>query len=150
MLTGTLYGTPAPEFSIETLDGTMLRSTTLLDRGPIFLDFWATWCRPCLRALPHINNFVQQYPDLNVIAVSIDEPKDKDKVIQLVRRNRYEFITGFDSTSNLRRIFNVSTVPRTIIISQTGEIVYDGTGYNPGDEVKYDAIIQRLFQEGSE
>ena len=142
----SLNAQKAPDFTIETFDGKTIRSSELLKNGPIFLDFWATWCQPCIRALPHINSFVKKYPKLNVVVVSVDRPRDKDKAHNFVKTRRYEFIHAFDgSNKDLQSIFNMTTPPRSIIIAQDGEIIMDSTGYKPGDEEKYIEILDKLF-----
>ena len=85
---------------------------------------------------------------MNFFAVSIDSPRNKDRVLRLVRSQKYEFTTGFDSTKDLQKIFNVTTVPRTIIIDKSGNIVYDHTGYNSGDEKEIEEKIIKVLNAG--
>ena len=145
-----LFAAKAPSFTIETLEGDIVRSEALLEKGPIFLDFWSTSCAPCLKALPHFNEFAKKYKDMNFVAVSTDSPRNKNKVVQMVRSNRWVFINGFDSSKELQRLFNVTAIPRTIIINQAGEIVYDSTSFTPGDEKKYEEQIIKVLQAGKE
>jgi len=136
-----LFSSQAPAFTIETIQGETLRSEDLLAQGPIYIDFWATSCQPCLRKLPFVSGFVSKYPEMTFIAVSTDSPRLRDNVVRQVRSSRYQFTTGFDANRNLQRLFNVSEIPRTIIINQDGQIVYDNTGYNAGDEVGLEDVI---------
>lgn len=143
-----LTGSALPSFNIETIQGDILRSDDLLEKGIIYLDFWSTSCQPCLRLLPHISNLVEKYPDVSFIAVSIDSPRNKNNVLRLVRSQKFEFITGFDANKSLQKLFNVTSIPRSIIIDKSGKIVYDHTGFNSGDEKKIeDEIIKALKGE---
>ena len=143
-----ISGSTLPSFNIETLQGEILKSEDLLKEGIIYLDFWATSCQPCLRLLPHISGFVEKYPDVNFIAVSIDSPRNKNNVSRLVRSQKFEFINGFDSSKALQKLFNVTSIPRSLIIDQSGKIIYDHTGFNAGDEKKIEeAIINALKGE---
>ena len=135
----------APAFTIETIQNETLRSEALLEKGPIFIEFWATWCNPCVRFLPHVDQFSRNHPEMTFIAVSIDRPRDRDKVLRHARSNRFNFVTGFDGSRDLQRLFNVTSVPRTIMINQAGEIVYDNSGYNSGDEVGLEAKIKEIL-----
>ena len=144
----SLNAQKAPDFTIETFDGKTIRSSALLEKGPIFLDFWATWCQPCVRSLPHINSFVSKYPNLNVVVVSVDRPRDKDKALNFIRSRKYDFIHAFDGSKDLQNMFNASVPPRSIIINQDGEIIMNSTGYKPGDEEKYIEILDKLFSVG--
>jgi len=140
-----LFSMQVSAFSIETIHGEIIKSETLLEKGPILLDFWSTSCRPCLSKLPHVSRFATKYPEMSFFAISTDSPRHKDNVMRQIRSSRYEFTTGFDGTRNLQRLFNVTAIPRTIIINQTGQIVYDNTGYNSGDEVKLEETIVKIL-----
>jgi thiol-disulfide isomerase/thioredoxin len=143
----TLFADKAPDFTIELLDGKRVTSASLLEKGPIFLDFWFTTCKPCLQSLPIINSYVQRYPDLNVVTIAVDPPRKRDDVVRFVRSNRYQFMVGIDSASkDLQKLFNVRTFPTTIIIDRDGTIAYHHTGFIPGDEAKYEEILDGLFK----
>jgi len=144
-----LSAATAPSFSVETFDGKVVRSSALLEKGPIFLDFWSTSCQPCLKALPQIEEITKQFPNLNVIVVSTDPPRVKDKAQRYVKAQKFSFVTGYDGNRDLQKMFNVSAIPRTLIIDTNGEIVFDHASYNPGDEAEYIAQITKLF-EGKE
>ena len=141
-----LLSNQAPAFTVETIQGDRIRSEDLLAKGPIFLEFWATSCEPCLKALPFISEFATKYPEMSFVAVSTDSPRNKDNVMRRVRSSRFAFTTGFDGNRTLQSLFNVSVIPRTLIITQSGQIVYDSTGYNPGDEVELEENILKVLQ----
>ncbi|MCL1826730.1 MAG: TlpA family protein disulfide reductase [Candidatus Cloacimonetes bacterium] len=138
----------APSFMIELLDGTSLKSEDLLAEGPIFLDFWATWCQPCLRSMPKWSDFAEKYPDMQFYGISIDKPRDKTKVVNQVKSAKYAFQVGFDPNKELAGLFNVGdAVPQLFIISQTGEIVFEKKGFTTGDEVKVEEAINKVLKE---
>ena len=145
-LVSVIFSSQAPAFTIETIQGDRVRSEDLLTKGPIFLDFWSTSCRPCLQKMPHVSEFADKYPEMSFFAISTDSPRQRDGVIRHVRSNRFHFTTGIDASRDLQRIFNVTTIPRTIIINQSGEIVYDETGYNSGDEVELENVILSVIR----
>jgi thiol-disulfide isomerase/thioredoxin len=142
-----LIAVVSPEFTIETFDSKKIKSSSLLEKGPIFLDFWGTSCEPCLKALPHISDFVNKYPQINFVGINIDSPRNKDKAQKLIKSKKFKFIAGYDSSNNLRTLFGVNEIPRTIIIDTTGEIIYDGSSFTPGDEAKYEKIIKELLNK---
>ena len=145
-----IYAQTAPSFTIELLDGTKVRSETLLEKGPIFLDFWATWCQPCLRSMPKWSEFAEKYPEMQFYAISIDRPRDKPKVINQIRTAKYAFEVGFDPNKEIAGLFNVGdAVPQLFIISQSGEIVFDKKGYTNGDEIKVEEVILGLLGKNS-
>jgi thiol-disulfide isomerase/thioredoxin len=138
-----------PNFTIELLDGTKVKSETLFEKGPVFIDFWATWCQPCLRSMPKWSDLSEKYPDMQFYAISIDRPRDKAKVTNQVRTAKYAFNVGFDPNRELANLFNVGeTIPQLFILSQTGEILFRKSGYNNGDEVAVEEAIKRILNEG--
>ena len=142
-----IYGQTAPSFTIEMLDGSRVRSEAILEKGPIFLDFWATWCQPCLRAMPIWSGFAEKYPEMQFYAVSIDRPRDRSKVVNQVRTAKYAFEVGYDPNKEVAGLFNVGDeVPHLFIISQSGEIIFEKKGFNSGDEVKVEEAIIQLLQ----
>jgi len=141
-----LYAQKAPSFTIELLDGTKLKSENLLEKGPIFIDFWATWCQPCLRSMPKWSDLAEKYPDIQFFGISIDKPRDKAKVVAQVKSAKYAFEVGFDPNKELAGLFNVGdAVPQLFIISQSGEIVFDKKGYTNGDEQKVEEALKKLY-----
>ena len=145
LVIATLMGNIAPSFIIEDIHGNELRSAVLLERGPIFLDFWHVGCRPCLAFLPHFSRFAEEYSEMTFIAISTDPPRTRDRALSHVRSNRFRFITAFDSNRELTRLFNVTNVPHKVIIGQDGVIVYLSTGYSAGDETKIEEIIREIL-----
>jgi thiol-disulfide isomerase/thioredoxin len=145
-----LYATAAPSFTIETIDGDRIRSETLLEKGPLFLEFWNIGCRPCLLFLPHVSDFAQKFPEMTFVAVNTDGPRHVNSAISRVRSSRWAFTTALDGTRDLQRLFGVSSNPHTIIINQSGEIVYNSTGFIAGDETKYESMIIDLLRGNDE
>ena len=141
-----LFSVQAPSFTIETMTGERIRSETLLEHGPIFLEFWNIGCRPCLLFLPHVSDFVSKYPGMTFVAVNTDGPRSVNSAISRVRSSRWAFTTAMDGTRDLQRLFGVTSNPHTIIINQAGVIVYNGTGFSAGDEVKFEEIIINLLK----
>lgn len=86
----------------------------------IILDFWATWCGPCISSMPKLEKLQKQYPDkLQVIGVSHEAVKR----IQKFAQNRpVGFMLAVDTASTLRKYFEYRTIPHVVIIDGTGTI----------------------------
>ena len=63
----------APDFTAETLDGTTVTLSELLKKGPVYLDFWTTWCKPCLKEIPDFSAFDAARDDVQVIGLAYEE-----------------------------------------------------------------------------
>ena len=131
----------AIDFRLEDINGKYQKLSELQNNGLVILDFWATWCTPCKNALPKLNELHKKYDDVTVIAINLDKPRSKAKAVAEIKSNRYEFITLFDPNGNVKKQFNITGIPRTLIIDPMGEIILDHTGYQRGDETKYEQVI---------
>ncbi len=141
---------PTLDFRLEDIKGKYQKLSDLQKDGLVILDFWATWCVPCKNALPKLNELHIKYEDVNVVAINLDKPRNKAKAVSHIKSSRFEFITLFDPTSNVAKQFNVTSIPRTLIISPDGEIIYDHTGYQRGDEKEYEEQIINWQQNQTE
>ncbi|MDP8227089.1 MAG: TonB family protein [Candidatus Celaenobacter polaris] len=135
-----------PDFTLEDIKGDQVNSEELLNKKAVIIDFWAKWCNPCKKALPHLSDIQEKYGDLvNVVCITIDKARDKDKAKSFVKSKDYEFITLFDPNQSVSDMLNVNTIPRTFIINENGEIVYRHEGYTQGDEVALEAELRKII-----
>lgn len=120
----------APDFTIKLNDDT---SFTLSQKKgkPVFLHFWATWCPPCIRELPHMQKLytqlVESKSNLEFIAVCIsDTTQNRDT---FMKKNNYNFPCGLDETGNLvASKYNVSGIPTSVLISADGKLLKINVG----------------------
>jgi len=135
-----------PDFILEDIKGDQVNSEELLNKKAVIIDFWAKWCSPCKKALPHLSDIQIKYDDLvNVVCITIDKARDKDKAKSFVKSKGYEFITLFDPNKSVSQLLNVNTIPRTFIVNSNGEIVYTHEGYTQGDEVGLEAELRKII-----
>ena len=136
----------AGEFKLENIEGKQVKLSAFQKEGLVILDFWATWCVPCKNGLPKINELHKKYDNVNVLAINVDKPRKKTKAISHVKSNRFKFHTLFDPKKVVQKQFNVTNIPRTLIIDQDGTIIYDHTGYQRGDEKHYEEVIVKWLE----
>ena len=110
--------TPAPDFTVS--DGST--SVHLADyRGKVVvLNFWATWCAPCIQETPSLIQLHHDRPDLAMIAVSIDE--DEDEYKRFVDHRHMDLITVRDPNQSVAKLFRTEMWPETYIIDRKGVI----------------------------
>jgi len=133
-------------FTLEDINGDRIDSENLLDKKAIVIDFWATWCSPCKKALPALSHLTEKYKDdIYVVCISIDKARDKDKAISMVKSKKYSFITLFDPSKKVAGMMNVTSIPRTYIIDQNRQIMYDHSGYTQGDEHELETELRKII-----
>ncbi len=139
----------APDFSLRDLDGALFNLEENLGDKLVLIDFWATWCSPCMRYLPKLHEIQELFIDeLLLVTISIDRPRNHSDVRRVIRSQNYDFITLLDPNGEVQRQYNVRTVPHTFLIDREGRIVYDHSGYRQGDEEALIAKIRALLNNG--
>lgn len=137
-----------PNFSLEDIDGNKVKSSELLGKGPIILDFWATFCGPCMKELPELNNLQMKYDTLiTIVCISVDKPKSLSSAKAIIKSKKYSFITLFDTNKEVQNLFNVKSIPRIFVFDKHGNMVYDHTGYKKGDEENLENELIKMLSD---
>jgi thiol-disulfide isomerase/thioredoxin len=115
-------GDPAPQFALPRITGKQQLGAaySLADaRGKIVvLDFWATWCNPCLRAMPRLEQLARAHPDIVVLAINIDDPGEAWTLFE-ERKYTMTLLAGDRETSDR---YGVAAIPHTVVIDRSGNV----------------------------
>ncbi len=116
-----MIGIAAPDFELKKLDGTVLKLSDLRGRI-VVLDFWATWCGPCVASLPKITELGFEYKgaDVDVIAVNIEQTSAEVKV--LLDRLKISPTVVLDTDGAIARVYQAQAIPQTVIIDRDGKV----------------------------
>jgi peroxiredoxin len=127
-----------PSFQLKDINGKTVDTAKLSNGGkPIIISFFATWCHPCLRELSNISEVYEDWQDetgVKLIAVSIDQAQNVNKVKPLVDSKGFEYEVLLDVNSDLARSLGVQNIPHVFLFDGTGKLVYNHIGYKDGDE----------------
>jgi peroxiredoxin len=136
-----------PEIRTKDIDGNELSLHALLGKGPVLLDFWALWCRPCLKELVELEKLREKYEasGYTIIAVNTDTPVEVNKVKPYVRSRKYGFRVITDIDGDLRRKFQVNALPTALLIAPDGTTAWSNQGYRPGDEKKLEKVLTEIL-----
>ena len=142
-------GGPAPAFELADLDG---KSTRLADqRGHVVvLDFWATWCGPCRRSLPHLAAAARDYADKNVRVFAIDREEDAATVRSFLTNASLGdgLSVLLDVDSAVSTAYQVEGIPATFVIDSHGRLVKSIIGFAPGGEQVLRGAIDAALSAG--
>ncbi|WP_397299457.1 TlpA family protein disulfide reductase [Nonlabens ulvanivorans] len=107
----------------------------------ILVDFWATWCAPCKRAMPDLNEFQTEFKDdLVVIGIS-DESKEK---VLRQRNPKIEYYSALDSQQRMKTALEVKAIPHAILIDPDGIVVWEGYPLLAGNELTSEVIAKHI------
>jgi len=144
-LSGAAWCGAAPNFTLKNVDGSTFRLADHVGKQVIVLDFWATWCGPCTKYLKKLQELRKRYPDVLVVAVSIDDGQSMSQVNQYVQGRGFTFTVLLDPDTNVLKMYNPSAgVPSTFVVDKRGEVAYTHTGYLPGDEQALFGKVEEL------
>lgn len=139
----------APDFTLPSLEGKNVSLSDYLGKSVVLIDFWSTTCDPCLVEMPHIVALYEKYKDKGfvVLAISLDGPETRSQVSSIVHSKKMSFPVLLDEeTSVVARYNPKKDMPFQVLIDKNGSIVKKTSGYNPGDEVKLAAEVEKLLQ----
>jgi thiol-disulfide isomerase/thioredoxin len=131
------------------LEGETVPLSSFLDRGPVLLDFWATWCKPCLLAMPELQEL---YGDLGprglqVIAINEDGPRNVAKVRPFLKSNGYDFPVLLDLNREAQRQLQALALPTTLVLDPQGVVLHSSFGYRPGEYEKLRALLEPYLDD---
>jgi thiol-disulfide isomerase/thioredoxin len=133
------------------LGGKKVPLDTLLAKGPVVLNFWATWCGPCRLEMPQLQKIYQELAPKGVqfCAVSLDRGMSKTALEQFLQRGSVTIPVYRDETGTLAKAFKVTAIPATMVFAKGGSIYYQTKGFRPGDEVLLKKKIEGLLPAAS-
>jgi peroxiredoxin len=141
-------GERATDFTLRSLDGGNISLSDYLGDKVILVNFWATWCDPCMKEMPKLNELQAEFGDrgLQIISISVDEAKDESKVKALVKRWRYTPVVLLDSETRVVNTYNPrKDMPWTMIIGKDKTIHHKKKGFTDGDEKKLREWVEALL-----
>ncbi len=139
-------GDTLPAFSLPQLDGPPLDSGSLAGSVAL-IDFWATWCPPCVASMPHLETLHQEYAPRGFKLVSVNtEPDSAERVRNFVREHQLTFPIYVDR-GNLQRSLRVQTLPTALLVDAQGEVREIYVGAPSPSELR--RKIERLLPQGA-
>ena len=140
-----LGGTEAVDFTLRDLDG---REETLsrLRGKVVLLDFWATWCGPCVKALPILERLHRAYRDQGLVVLGIDAEKP-EKIRAFLKKHDYTFPTLVDVRKQVAGQYQVRGIPTTFVIDRNGKIVLHKVGLSSTTERELRDALQKAGVE---
>lgn len=129
------------QMSLEDVNGNLV-SLEEMKGKPIFMNFWATWCPPCVAEMPDIHSLYQEMKD-DVIFVMLSRDKDEQRAKDWIKKNNYEFPIYF-LRSSLPREYQSRSIPTTYVISPAGEITVRKSGMAKYDTDDFKSYLRNL------
>jgi peroxiredoxin len=137
-----------PSVQLKNIDGKIVDTAALDNAGkPFVISFFATWCKPCNRELKAINELYADWQDetgMRLVAVSIDEAQNAQKVKPLVDSEGWEYEVLLDPNSDFFHALGGQQIPFVVIVDGNGKIAQSHSGYIDGSEEHIIEFIRNL------
>jgi peroxiredoxin len=135
---GTASGNRAPDFTATTIDGDQIKLSDYIGDKPVVIDFWATWCSPCMMELPKLQEFYAAHSgEVEIIAISTDQSGALSNVRRVVNEKGLTFPIIHDASGELSQLYPSRYIPYLVFIDKNGVKIYEATGFNEniGNEI---------------
>lgn len=130
--TGTLsplVGQPAPDFQLDLLDGKSFRLSG--HKGKIVvLDFWASWCGPCMQTMPLVEEAMREFDPAQVELISVNLEEPRERIQAALDRQGLQLTVAMDIDGTTARKYQANAIPQMVIVDATGKVarLYVGGG----------------------
>lgn len=138
---------PLPKFDIRLLDGTPFNPASIAGKVAV-VDFWGTWCKPCLQEIPEYNNLYEKYErkGLLMVAVAVNSGTE-DQVRAAVQRLKMKYPVAAPDEKLLDGFGEIAVFPTTWIVNRQGEIVKEFVGTPAAKHRDLRRIVEQLLSE---
>lgn len=126
----------APNFRVTTLKGNSVQLTDMAGKV-VVLDFWATWCHPCVASVGELKELTKKYSQDKVILLSVSADEDEQKWKEFIGKKDMEWEQYWDKDGSVRKLFNVHAFPTYLVIDQEGILRERIVGLNSQQSVVY-------------
>ncbi|SMO92560.1 TlpA family protein disulfide reductase [Gracilimonas mengyeensis] len=144
-----ITGPEVYNFKLKNLDNQTVSYEELKGEKLTVIDFWATWCKPCIKSIPKLVEMNDRLAAQGVqfIGISVDGPRNLSKVKPFAKSMGVDYPILLDTDNNVMSRLRVYAVPTLLIVNSDDEVVYFHEGYTPGDERMIEAEISKLLKE---
>lgn len=147
---GPQAGEPAPAFAAMNSEGQNVELASYAGKVTV-LDFWATWCGPCRKAMPSVQALHERYednPNVVVVGVHFDKNYRAGNPADYFEKNGYTFDL-IPNGSAVSKAYGISSIPSFVVIDESGTIIHRQTGFGPDDVDTFASIIDEHLAQNA-
>ncbi|MCE2693310.1 MAG: TlpA family protein disulfide reductase, partial [Verrucomicrobiaceae bacterium] len=113
----------------------------------IVLDFWATWCGPCVKSMPGMIDEMAAFDSKQVCFIGVNQAEAKDTVKSFLDTRGWKLEVALDANQRVGQSFGVEGIPHTVIIGPDGKVAYVKTGFEPDGAKKIAETVRKLLEK---
>jgi peroxiredoxin len=140
-----LVGKAAPDFTLDLLQGGTLTLADHKGKNIVILDFWATWCGPCVRAMPIIAEVASQYKDKGVVLYAVNLVESPDVIRPFLKKHDLDVQVALDKDGKVGKTYEARAIPQTVIVGKDGTVQVVHVGLLPNLEEALKSDLDALL-----
>ncbi len=137
---------PAPKFQLTSMAGKPI-SLESLKGQVVMINFWASWCGPCREEMPVLEKLYTKYKPMGFTMIGVNVEPDSKLAAEWLKATPVTFPILFDTKSEVSKLYQVSSMPSTVIVDRKGNLRWMHRGYKAGAENEYLDQIRALVRE---
>jgi len=156
----TRIGKMAPDFNTPDVNGKLVKLSDFRGKSYVLLDFWASWCVPCVKSIPHMKTLYAKYHDKGFEIISITKDDSRKDWVNAIRKHDiacwYQVATvqniekasqGYVDQENISEKYPTNSIPQYLLIDKAGKIIAKWEGYSEENEKDQDRVLKEIFGE---
>lgn len=141
-----LKGQDAPVLELKDLNGADVKLSELKGKV-VVLDFWATWCGPCVQLMPHVVEMNAKYKDKDVAIYGVNCGETPEKIKAFLEKKGFDLNILLDSDNATQKRFGISGIPTTIVVGKDGKVRFVSVGAGPDTGSRIEEALQKALDE---
>jgi len=137
--------TPAPEINLPGTEGEVQLEN--LKGKVVYLDFWASWCKPCAKSFPWMHEMKQRYADQGFEILAINLDKERKLADEFLGQMKVNFMVAFDADGKSAADYKLKGMPSSYLIGRDGNVYASHIGFREKDKLELEQAIKQLINK---
>jgi peroxiredoxin len=126
-----LLGQPAPAFTTTDLEDQPIDLAKQLGKNVVMLDFWATWCGPCVQAMPQVEEVAKKFKEKGLVFYAVNCGEDAETIKAFLEQAKLDPTVALDAKDEIGPLYKVEGIPQTVLIGKDGTVQVVHVGFGP-------------------
>lgn len=142
----TMVGKPAVDFTAPGMDDKPVKLSDFKGKV-VVVDFWATWCPPCVAGLPHLDALQAKHKEGDFVVLAVNQQEDKPTVRKFMEAKKLTLQVLFDAQGDIAKKYGVTGIPQTVVIGKDGKVIKVTVGFSEELGQATEAAVEKALKQ---